>query len=342
MNNLVIIGNGFDLAHNLKTSYNHFVEYILDSIYKDENLYRDLLVFKEGRVTYKNIEAAIKSNSDHRLGIEWKNIFFGKIVSNLSHHNWCDVEKLYFDELTSKESSKDVESLNNEFEKIKCYLEEYLESEKSKFKPLPCYSTLFSHLKNADNTLVLNFNYTDTVSKYDSVNPSLRIVNIHGELKSENNPIIFGFAADDGQSRELIGKDNKEYMRNIKKQCYKRTTNQSKLISYLETTEKIDVLIFGHSCGISDKLILNQIFNHKNINSIKIFYHEIHEAYFETQVNIDRIMNNDEHFEKLINYQESYRMPQFDDLGAIISDFEKHIVTLLDVQKKSKSSYYIQ
>ncbi len=30
MNKLLIIGNGFDLAHGLKTSYNHFLLWYLD------------------------------------------------------------------------------------------------------------------------------------------------------------------------------------------------------------------------------------------------------------------------------------------------------------------------
>lgn len=127
-------------------------------------------------------------------------------------------------------------------------------------------------------------------------------------------------------------------MRNIKKHCYKRTKNQNKLISYLDTTKKIDVLILGHSCGISDKLILNQILNHENITSIRLFYHENHETYFETQVNIDRIMNNDRHFDKLHNFEESYKMPQFNDEIPTLSGFETYIVTLLNEQKRKKQS----
>ena len=33
----------------------------------------------------------------------------------------------------------------------------------------------------------------------------------------------------------------------------------------------------GHSCGISDRLLLNTIFQHDNCKSIKIFYHKIDE-----------------------------------------------------------------
>lgn len=341
MNNLIIVGNGFDLAHGLKTSYIDFMKHIIDSKYNNKSLYNDLLVYGNENFNYENLVKKIKSNTGFSYDFKWSNRFFYQMLVNVSNQNWCDVENLYYQNLVSSNAGE-PKVLNSEFDMVKKHLEDYLELEKNNFKQLSSYDSLFSQLKNAENSFVLNFNYTDTVFKYCNNKHNLKVVNIHGELKNENNPIIFGFAADDSQSRKLIDKSNKEYMRNIKKHCYKRTINQNELIKYLDATKKIDVLILGHSCGISDKLILNQIFNHKNINSIRIFYHEIHEAYFETQVNIDRIMNNDEHFEKLINYQESYRMPQFTDLGVMISDFEKHIVTLLDVQKKSKSSFYIQ
>ncbi|WP_160070260.1 AbiH family protein [Sphingobacterium bovisgrunnientis] len=34
MNRLIIIGNGFDLAHGLPTSYSHFIKYIWSNIFK--------------------------------------------------------------------------------------------------------------------------------------------------------------------------------------------------------------------------------------------------------------------------------------------------------------------
>jgi hypothetical protein len=30
----------------------------------------------------------------------------------------------------------------------------------------------------------------------------------------------------------------------------------------------------GHSCGLSDRVLLNTVFEHKNCKSIKIFFHE--------------------------------------------------------------------
>lgn len=338
MNNLVIVGNGFDLAHGLKTSYIDFMKYIIDSKYNDKNLYNDLLEYGNENFNYEQLLNKIKSNTGLSIGFKWSNRFFYLMLTNVAHQNWCDVEKLYYQNLISPNAG-DPKVLNREFDMVKKYLEDYLILEKNNFEQIPCYNSLFSSLKNAENTLILNFNYTDTVLKYDSVNSGLKIVNIHGELNSEKNPIIFGFAADDTQSRILIDKDNKEYMRNIKKHCYKRTSNQNKLIDYLEKIDKIDVLILGHSCGISDKLILNQIFNHKNINSIRVFFHQTHEAYFETQVNIDRIMNDVDNFSKLVNFEESFKMPQKLDDGKNITDFVSYINGLLSKQKSKRTGY---
>lgn len=208
MNNLVIIGNGFDLAHGLKTSYSDFIKYIVDSHCKDSNLYNDLFLYTQQKFGYMQLLDIIKNRSGHAHGITWKNDFFRKMVMNVAHSNWCDIEKLYFSELTKKEQNKDPKFLNNEFEVIKSYLEDYLELEKDKFNPIQSYTSLFSHLNNASKTFILNFNYTDTVKKYKNGDSKLDIVNIHGELKSKSNPMIFGFAADDNQSRELIGKED--------------------------------------------------------------------------------------------------------------------------------------
>jgi hypothetical protein len=338
MNNLVIIGNGFDLAHGLKTSYVDFIKHIINSKYENNKLYNDLFEYFNCNYNYVELIASLKSDIVISNNITWNNKFFQQMALNTAHNNWCDIERLYFQELLS-ENYKNPKQLNEEFEVIKKYLEIYLDSEKDKFSLLASYKLLFNHLQKAENTFILNFNYTNTIRKYIESNPSLNSINIHGELNKNKNPIIFGFAADDAESRKLVQKDDKEFMRNIKKHCYKRTNNQDKLITYLEKTENIDVLIFGHSSGISDKLILNQIFNHKNIKTLRAFYFDNHEKYFETQVNIDRIMNNDSHFTKLINFDDSFKMPQHDDDVKINSHFENYILSLIESQKYKKKVF---
>lgn len=315
MNNLLIIGNGFDLAHGLKSSYSSFIEYLINSKLKDNNLFSDLFEFNMsfiyGIKTYKDIKRNVQSRDNF---LKTKNRLFKILIKKTTLLNWCDIEKEYFLALSKigKEVYRSAKELNLDFEVIKKYLSEYLKLEEARCNQLNPYSNLFRKVKY-ERTLILNFNYTNTVKSYLQNDAKSQLVQIYGEIDSIVNPIIFGYAADNSEARKLLHFEDKEFMRNIKKHNYKRTQEESRLRNYLQENNEIVVSVLGHSCGISDKLILNQIFNHENIAEIRVFYYKEHEHYFETQVNIDRIMNNDTNFQKLINFQDSLSMPQYDD-----------------------------
>lgn len=352
MNNLIIIGNGFDLAHELKTSYNHFIEHLVNSHCLDKECYPDLFQLPDYITSYSHLKNEILSYN-HRhpytdlsgksygwLGTDvesavrnrqlekcpFKSILISSLIWHSSLNNWCDIEEHYFQLLNTKEEHKayfeNPKLLNNDFDILKKHLEKYLFDQEKEAKPIESYQKFFSSI-DAPSTLILNFNYTHTIEKlYQRETSNSKIIHIHGELENENNPIIFGYAASHEESRDLLGNNDKEYLRNIKKQLYKRTDNEHQLSKYLNIHENIYLSILGHSCGFSDKLILKQILNHKNINkdinqgdrSIRIFYYKEYESYFETQVNIDRIMNDDERFRTLlVDFTNSDSTPQFDD-----------------------------
>ncbi len=312
MNNLLIIGNGFDLAHGLKTSYGDFFAFLIENKLKDKSLFVDLFTLKSSYSNrYRQFDDAARQNLKLE-DFDTKNRLFERLFSQFLMLNWCDVEAIYFSELMkvgTQSRYSNVKRLNFDFEIIRKYLEEYLLIEQQKQKEIKSYAELF-RLLNSKSTMVLNFNYTNTVQYYLSKNKDTRLVHIHGQLENETNPIIFGYAADHLESRKLINNNDKEYMRYIKKHNYKRTNQELILSNYLESNQRIEVFIFGHSCGISDKLILNQIFNSKNVVKIRIFYHLNYEHFFETQVNIDRIMNDDSNFHKITNFQHCVPMPQ--------------------------------
>jgi hypothetical protein len=92
----------------------------------------------------------------------------------------------------------------------------------------------------------------------------------------------------------------------------------------------------GHSCGLSDKLILNQILNDENVKSVNIFYYEEYEQFFQTQVNIDRIMNNDDNFKKLTDFNSSHKMPQYNDTTKQHEAFIKYITPIIEERKERK------
>jgi len=333
MNNLLIIGNGFDLAHNMKTSYNHFIEYLINKLCS-ENTLSEHIIDKIHVKNYTDILTTLKNNSfDNR---DFKNRFIGVLLNDMSVKNWCDIESRYFDLLKQAGENRSLyinsKTLNSHFDFVKKSLGNYLCTQGANTKAIESYKEMFK-LVDSKETAILNFNYTNTLQNlYSNEIKDSKVIHIHGELLNYKNPMIFGYAANDEESRELIDKNDNEYMRNIKKHLYKRTDNEKLLTYYLEGTESINVTILGHSCGLSDKLILNQILNDKNVQSINIYYYEEYEHYFQTQVNIDRIMNMDKHFSRLIDFDNSHRMPQHNDTKEQQDGFVKYFKSFRQVQ----------
>lgn len=333
MNNLIIIGNGFDLAHNLKTSYNDFIRDILSKKYKDPKNYNDLI----DELSDWNVDNLLKNPMQN---IRSKNIFFMNLLQGMKERNWYDIEKYYFQEMVKSNTYLSIKQHNIDFAVIKKYLQSYLIEEQRNFKILESYEKFFQQI-DSESTLILNFNYTEVLKKY-SITKS-KLINLHGELKSEKNPIIFGFAADEKEIREMLEKDDNEYLRNIKKSKYNLTNNRTDLGSYLESTDEIHVHLFGHSIGLSDKLILNEILTNKNINSIRTYYFQNDESYFQIQSNMERIMNNKQSFNKIVTFPNCHRMPQHNDSVEQVKDFLNYTGGLLEKHKKlliNKSSNY--
>jgi hypothetical protein len=239
-------------------------------------------------------------------------------------NNWCDFEKFYFDMLTRKNTSynREVDKLNEEFDVFKKFLFAHLEEEQKRSKWIESYNSFFKKMEgNSELKMVLNFNYTNTVQQYLENKTNFQLVNIHGEVVNPENPPIFGYAADDNDCINLLNKDNKEYLRNVKKYQYKLSGNEHKLKIFLEGNKNIRVVILGHGCGISDKLILKKIFESLNVFRIQIFYYESSEDYFDRQVNINRITMNDIGRDKLLSFSDSHRMPQWNDTKNQIRAF---------------------
>ena len=53
---------------------------------------------------------------------------------------------------------------------------------------------------------------------------------------------------------------------------YFKTPNYRELLSFLNSGD-YQVCIYGHSCGLSDRIMLNEIFENENCKSIKIYYY---------------------------------------------------------------------
>jgi hypothetical protein len=343
MNRLILIGNGFDLAHGMKTGYNDFiVSYItscfsgagFDKPYEDDlltielNLYTYVLDELKGRTTeqyikehYKNgtlsslmeinkgdyVPNIIFSSDYHRPSPRWTSAFKVKVksslltemIDNCKIDKWVDIENLFYSSLkkalqdNNQNKTKDVQELNHSLTFIikklgvyltnlgtcKQYIDKYKKLIKENIRPSeiverPPISNKDLNNVSPNKTLLLNFNYTDTVEQYLTQDSDIQVNYIHGQLNSEENPIIFGFGDElDSEYNKFELDRTKEIFRYIKSFWYFKTSNYHNLLRFIQS-DNFQVYILGHSCGLSDRTMLNMIFEHDNCLSIKIHYYQ--------------------------------------------------------------------
>ena len=141
-----------------------------------------------------------------------------------------------------------------------------------------------------NHIMLLNFNYTHTADLYCKKTDIFSVNQIHGDLKQPQS-VIFGYGDElDDNYKSIVDKNENKYLGNIKSIKYLEADNYRKLLSFIES-EPYQILIMGHSCGNSDRTLLNTLFEHKNCVSIKPYYHQIdkdHDNYIELVQNISR------------------------------------------------------
>lgn len=201
-----MIGNGFDIAHGLKTKYSDFLSAYWSNVnleYEDKlvsfscmgereifNSYHDLVNMVKTKNTYQKNYADFKVHND----------FFLELNQDCTTTNWVDIEMFYYSKLNKlfrqKQFSK-IKDLNMQFEDVKDAFEHYIAKTMSSIQDLekyyspeianlllPLHSgsqydinfvnklTFKNQSKIADedqiisNVHVLSFNYTQTVAIY--------------------------------------------------------------------------------------------------------------------------------------------------------------------------------
>ena len=140
-----------------------------------------------------------------------------------------------------------------------------------------------------DSILLLNFNYTNIPEKY--LNRKVAsIVSIHGVLDKPDS-IIFGYGDEiDPSFKALQNLNNSDCLKNVKSMRYLEAPNYRKVLSFIESAP-FQVLIMGHSCGNSDRTLLNTIFEDPHCVSIKPYFYQKDDGsnnYIELVQNISR------------------------------------------------------
>lgn len=302
--------------------------------------------------SFKNkfFELITIQNAENWVDIE--NTYYQVLISMLKSDNIYsyigDINSLNheFDEIRNLLEYYLTENIENSYEFSNSYLEasDIIELFKNEYKNLeknihhPFFLEFPSNYRNeliefdkelhpardsnGFENLFLDFNYTSTVSNYVNIlnNKTNSLfgrsysVQIHGQLGNLNNPINFGFGDEMDDNYKILEKinDNK-YLENIKSFMYLNNSNYKKLLQWIENSD-FQVFIMGHSCGLSDRTLLNTVFEHNNCKSIKIFYHEKNDGtdnFKDLSQNISRHFNKKALMRsKVVDKSNSIPLPQ--------------------------------
>lgn len=313
MNRIILIGNGFDLAHGLKTSYADFIDWYWEEWGKRLRSDTDKLV-EDHFYSFKlnnNVRAAgwylvwpycvkmnpaqpwtnkelvaIAQQHEELCTFISKSRFFEKICEHLQAKKWVDIEDVYYYFLKISENPKWI---NNDLEFIKDKLVEYLSS----LQDVPVNHKIkdqilgliekedvaigsmgkWDDVNLPDNIMLLNFNYTNTADKYLPKLDKYTVNHIHGTISNPES-VIFGYGDEkDDEYEVLMKKNDNEYLRHIKSFRYIDASNYRKMLAFIESAP-YQLCIMGHSCGVSDRTLLSTLFEHDNCVSIKPYYHK--------------------------------------------------------------------
>jgi len=376
VNKLVLIGNGFDLALDLKTKYEDFLFWYFKKFIKkgltnikptlspeDQYVYSynedEMFIFynKTNYVydqihinqfndfdSFEDIQKFLSQNV-YRFTYEFKSSLLKKIYSE-SISGWVDIEKAYFDLLKNEIGKKnsEIDNLNQELRILKQLLKDYLgELDFTKIEePLITgkYINQFTEKVSFNDVIdltdinaeiitnkiyFLNFNYTPSLnnilnnsrpSQLGSYKNKLTNNQIHGDLNTDSNSFIFGYGDElDKDYNKIEELNDNRYFDNIKSFKYSENSKYRDLLRFLNA-DNYQVVVYGHSCGLSDRLMLNEIFEHDNCKSIKIYF-------YNRQEFVNKTMDISRHFssnklmrKKIVEFDQANLIPQVNDLSV--------------------------
>lgn len=195
-------------------------------------------------------------------------------------------------------SAKDIYKtfVEGKYEQLKT--REGKEIDKESFKHLKesiFEKNTYREYREPDSIMLLSFNYTNTVNNYVAKDRGGICNYIHGDLEHEGS-IIFGYGDELDENYKKISEENdNQLLKNVKSIRYLESDNYRNVLQFIESAP-FQIYIMGHSCGNSDRTLLNTLFEHKNCVSIKPFYYKWKENGVEKDNYLDIAMNISRNF----------------------------------------------
>lgn len=293
---LIIVGNGFDLDHELNTEYSGFKEYLLNNQYGDAfSLIPSPSYDHHGEEYFDNDELKCflfrKIQGDY--DDEWKNFeerlayldFSESLVSlselgNTDGNEWHDAED---NEDNMNNAFRAFSHLTDYFmEWLNDVIDEY-NADTSSWKTKASFSRLLN-----TNTNILDFNYTKTVENLYKFN---NVKHIHGTLSDEN--IILGHShINQTTTEQFLGADDTiiELEQSLRKDTNRIICNNIDFFDNLYDVE--EVYTYGFSFSDVDMPYVAEIINKISSNATWFLHSSPYEIKNEENY-VQKLKNND-------------------------------------------------
>jgi predicted phosphodiesterase len=315
-------------------SSSELFDVLIKDNYGKDNLIKVFNEFKDS----KDVLNFIKKS---KIDIVFKNGngLFSQIYNQINV-GWIDIEETYFrlvKGLINNETDIDkdeIDEYNEDLKNIILELNKYLREIESDLntEQAKIFFEQFAEKVNDKDVFLdseqkvdienphlyfLNFNYTESLQHILTgcglEFQDYTINHIHGSFHEEE-PIIFGFGDEMDHSYKKIEEFNdNRFFTYIKSFQYFQNSNYRNLLRFLNS-EDFQVCIYGHSCGLSDRVMLNEIFEHENCRSIKIYFYKDKEGNndFTTKtMNISRHFNSNKLMrQKIVEFNPENEIPQ--------------------------------
>lgn len=296
--NILVIGNGFDIAHGLKTKYIDFLNYVKDQrahyLYNSKNVMSEFLNYAKHNLLIDYFldiyEERCKNGQDGWVDFEreiseliqalyYLKQLLSKHGSNQDEILFYRARLEYFSKVVGDKSAFcSVQSIDNFAKRLLSALNELI-------RALEIYLTMvvpqkgiipIKQIKDISVNYLLSFNYTDTFDKY--YHAGIESCYIHGKAVL-NHPIeecnlVLGI---DEFQPEITRDDKNEYVwfKKFYQRIYKHT--DSNYLDWIEELTTItygfnDVYIYGHSLDVTDKDVLSKLVLARGVKT-HIFYH---------------------------------------------------------------------
>lgn len=250
MEELYIIGNGFDMHHGIQSSYKNFKKYVEDN---NEELYKQLQRYFDEDALWGDFEATLAAIDMDTIQEECVDY-----IVEYSSEEWRDRDNHVY----AQEVERRLELITKELKK------EFLEWILSLQIP---ESASYQLIKLNNRARFLNFNYTGTLQRLYNVLPQ-NIKYIHNQALDQSSDLVLGHARNPttiaSRSEDTHSEDSDhriaqgdELMDLYYKKTFKPT---AKVIAdnqeYFDSLKDIKTVnILGHSLSLVDRPYLEKI-----------------------------------------------------------------------------------